>query len=148
MLDCCFHQPPIILLPVSSAFRILRSSLGPGTPGSTLRSASGHLRLQLSLPSSLFRQLSLPQTVHPLQLLLDLVLVKWYLVGLFGRWPEAWYGEAFFEIRAEIVHPANGKENVGAELHRRDKIQLDIYTCTTHANPQSANPEPRTISIL
>lgn len=43
---------------------------------------------------------------------------------MFGRGPEVGDGEAFFEVGAEVVHPADGEEDVCAELGRVRWVSL------------------------
>jgi hypothetical protein len=47
---------------------------------------------------------------------LDLVLLKGNVMGLVLLGPEVGYGEALFEVCAKVVHPADGKHDVHAEL--------------------------------
>lgn len=77
-----------------------------------------HLRLSLSLSLRCLPPFP-PQSVlhaHTCQFLVDLFLVKRDLVGLFGGGPEALCREAVVEIRAEVIHPADGEKNVHSEL--------------------------------
>ena len=70
--------------------------------------------------SLLPRQPLLPQLQPPLpqslQLHSHLLAFKRYLVCLFGFWPEIWDGEALVQVCAEVVHPADGEEDVETEL--------------------------------
>lgn len=81
------------------------------------------MRFSLSIRSSLCSLRGLPPLpldgvyhAHTGQLFIDLVFIEWDLVGLFGCGPEALGGEAVIEIRAEVVHPADGEDHVYAEL--------------------------------
>lgn len=56
------------------------------------------------------------QSPHPRQLPINLLLLKRDLVRLFGGGPEARDVEAVVEVRAEVVHPADGEEDVDSEL--------------------------------
>lgn len=61
--------------------------------------------------------LSFPNgVVYPQDLCLDLVSLEGYLVALFLRGPEVGHGEAVLEVRAKVVHPADGKGEVHAKL--------------------------------
>jgi hypothetical protein len=50
------------------------------------------------------------------KLRLDLVLLKGNVMGLVLLGPEVGYGEALLEVCAKVVHPADGKHDVHAEL--------------------------------
>jgi hypothetical protein len=47
---------------------------------------------------------------------LNLVLLKGNVMGLVLLGPKVGYGEALFEVCAKVVHPADGKHDVHAEL--------------------------------
>lgn len=47
---------------------------------------------------------------------LNLILLKGNVVGFVLLRPEIGDGEALFEVRAKVVHPADGKHDVHAEL--------------------------------
>ena len=56
------------------------------------------------------------QRPHPRQFAVNLVLLERDLVRLFRGRPEALDVKAVVEVRAEVVHPADGEEDVHAEL--------------------------------
>lgn len=53
---------------------------------------------------------------HTRQLPINLFLLERDLVRLFGAGPEAGDVEAVVEVRAEVVHPADGEDDIYAEL--------------------------------
>jgi len=60
-----------------------------------------------------------PLLLHPLdsfQFFLYLLPLKWDLVRVFLLGPKVGDGEAIFEIRAEIVHPADREHDVHTKL--------------------------------
>lgn len=54
---------------------------------------------------------------HALVLDLELLAVARQLVALFGSRPEVGDGEAVIEVRAKVVHDANGKHDIHAKLY-------------------------------
>lgn len=56
------------------------------------------------------------QRPHPRQLLINILLLQRDLMRLFGGRPEAGDVEPVVEVRAEVVHPADGEEDVHSEL--------------------------------
>jgi hypothetical protein len=46
----------------------------------------------------------------------DLFLLERDLVCILGLWPEVRYGEAVFEIGAEVVHPGYRKHDIHSKL--------------------------------
>lgn len=48
--------------------------------------------------------------------MIDLLLVEGNLVRLFGRGPETLGGETVVEVRAKVIHPSDGEENIHPEL--------------------------------
>lgn len=53
---------------------------------------------------------------HARQLPVNLFLVERDLVRLFGAGPEAGDVKAVVEVRSEVVHPADGEDDIHAEL--------------------------------
>lgn len=68
------------------------------------------LSLQSPFPSSRVNH------AHARQLLVDFLLLERDLVGLFRGGPEAGHAETVVEIRSEVIHPADGEDDVHAEL--------------------------------
>lgn len=70
----------------------------------------------LTLLLQLLRLKQLLSRHDPLVLSLDLVSVAGELVALLSLRPEIVHGEAVVEVCAEVVHDANGKHDIHAEL--------------------------------
>lgn len=92
-----------------------------------LLSVGLRLGLNLSLDLSL-QQSNLPLSplpahgfyhAHTCQLLINLLLVNRDFVRLLGSRPEVPDVKAVVEVRAEVVHPTDGEEDVHAELEYR-----------------------------
>ena len=81
------------------------------------------LRFPQPLPN---RRIILTPPLHPLQLILDLLPLKRYLVALLGRGPETLDREARVEVRAEVVHPAYWEEDVHPELWAV-RIRFEVF---------------------
>lgn len=108
-----FHIPERIIS-FSPFLATFPSSLFLPSINFPLLASPPHPQLRLLQPSPRLPLSRLPG--NPPHLISDLVALERNAMALFLGGPEVWYGEAIFEVGAEIVHPADWEENVHAKL--------------------------------